>query len=101
MPYDDTARRKIMPEQAEQPILDAFDASRLPGALPWGTLFRKTSCGVAYAHGEADHNGHYGVRELCDIYRPAQIVLCRKAWEKPDLAVVEREARALGGSRRR
>ncbi|MGP4009931.1 radical SAM protein [Streptomyces sp. 4N124] len=96
VPYEDTARRKIMPEQAERRILDAFDASRLPGGLPWGTLFRKTSCAVAYAHKEADYNGHYGVRELCDICPPEQIARCKKAWVKPDVAVVEREARALG-----
>ncbi|MEV7394778.1 radical SAM protein [Streptomyces sp. NPDC091215] len=95
-PYDDTARRKIMPELAEQRILDAFEAARLPGGVPWGTLFRKTSCGVAYAHGEADYNGHYGVRELCEICPPEQIALCAKAWTKPDLAEVTREARALG-----
>ncbi|QOV41190.1 radical SAM protein [Streptomyces ferrugineus] len=96
MPYEDTARRKIMPELAEQRILDTFDASRLPGGLPWGALFRKTSCGVAYAHGEADYNGHFGVRELCNICPPEQIALCQKAWNKPELADVERAARALG-----
>ncbi|MFJ9893567.1 radical SAM protein [Streptomyces sp. NPDC091280] len=96
MPYDGTARRKIMPEEAEQRILDAFDTARIPGAAPWGTLFRKTSCAVAYAHAEADYNGHYGVRELCDICPPEQIALCAKAWVKPDLDEVIREARSLG-----
>ncbi|MFJ3310739.1 radical SAM protein [Streptomyces sp. NPDC086549] len=96
MPYESTARRKIMPELAEQRILSAFDTSQQPGGLPWGTLFRKTSCGVAYAHGEADYNGHYGVKELCDICPPEQLALCKKAWVKPDLAAVERAARALG-----
>ncbi|MFE7276885.1 radical SAM protein [Streptomyces sp. NPDC057623] len=97
-PYDDTARRKIMPELAERRILDAFDSATLPGGKPWGTLFRKTSCGVAFAHGEADYNGHYGVRELCDICPPEQIALCAKAWVKPDLDEVTREARALGAT---
>ncbi|MFM9629837.1 MULTISPECIES: radical SAM protein [Streptomyces] len=96
MPYEGTARRKIMPEEAEQRILDAFDTAQVPGGVPWGTLFRKTSCGVAYAHGEADYNGHYGVRELCEICPPEQIALCAKAWVKPELAEVTREARALG-----
>ncbi|MFJ9381101.1 radical SAM protein [Streptomyces sp. NPDC101455] len=96
MPYDGTARRKIMPEEAEQRILDAFDAARIPGGAPWGTLFRKTSCAVAYAHGEADYNGHYGVRELCDICPPQQIARCAKAWLTPDLDEVTREARSLG-----
>ncbi|MEU5335574.1 radical SAM protein [Streptomyces asoensis] len=95
-PYEDTARRKIMPEQAEQQILDAFTRAKQPGGAEWGTLFRKTSCAVAYAHGEADYNGHYGVRELCDICPPEQIALCTKAWIKPDSDDVVREARALG-----
>lgn len=91
MPYDGTARRKIMPEEAEQRILDAFDKG-----ASWGALFRKTSCGVAYAHGEADYNGHYGVRELCDICPKEQIARCQAAWVKPDLAAVTQEARTLG-----
>ncbi|MET9914365.1 hypothetical protein ABZZ74_48030 [Streptomyces sp. NPDC006476] len=97
-PYEDTARRKIMPELAEQRILQAFEAGQTPGGQSWGTLFRKTSCGVAYAHGEADYNGHYGVRELCDICPPEQIARCAQAWGKPDLAEVTREARALGAT---
>ncbi|MFI7352026.1 radical SAM protein [Streptomyces sp. NPDC049936] len=96
MPYEDTARRKIMPEQAEQRILDAFDLHEAAGGTEWGTLFRKTSCGVAYAWGEADYNGHYGVRELCDICPAEQIALCKKAWVRPPLDAVVHEARALG-----
>ncbi|MEV0774965.1 radical SAM protein [Streptomyces sp. NPDC050428] len=93
MPYDETARRKIMPEVAEQRILDAFQQDGT-----WGALFRKTSCGVAYAHGEADYNGHFGVRELCDICPEDQIARCRAAWVKPDPATVTQEARALGAT---
>ncbi|XVV39315.1 radical SAM protein [Streptomyces sp. CA-100214] len=96
MPYEDTARRKIMPEQAEQRILDAFDLHQAAGGTAWGTLFRKTSCGVAYAWGEADYNGHYGVRELCDICPAEQISLCKKAWVRPPMDAVVHEARALG-----
>ncbi|MFD9187198.1 radical SAM protein [Streptomyces phaeochromogenes] len=95
MPYEDTARRKIMPEDAEARILGSVKAADQSRA-PWGTLFRKTSCGVAFAHGEADYNGHYGVRELCDICPPGQVALCAKAWSKPDPEQVTREARALG-----
>ncbi|WP_371551558.1 radical SAM protein [Streptomyces sp. NBC_00554] len=95
-PYDDTARRKIMPELAEQRILDAFHEARVVGHAPWGTLFRKTSCGVAYAHGEPDYNGHYGIRELCDICPSEQLARCRNAWVTPGLAHVTQEARALG-----
>ncbi|MEU8887312.1 radical SAM protein [Streptomyces sp. NPDC048442] len=93
MPYEETARRKIMPEAAEQRILDAFGDGG-----SWGALFRKTSCGVAYAHGEADYNGHYGVRELCDICPAEQLARCAKAWTQPDLATVTREARGLGAT---
>ncbi|MFE4831436.1 radical SAM protein [Streptomyces sp. NPDC056672] len=93
MPYDGTARRKIMPEIAEQRVLSAFDTGG-----SWGALFRKTSCGVAYAHGEADYNGHFGVRELCDICPEEQIARCRAAWVKPDLAKITQEARLLGAT---
>ncbi|WP_329423579.1 hypothetical protein OG339_24260 [Streptosporangium sp. NBC_01495] len=94
-PYEDTARRKIMPEESEQRILRAFHRPA-DQQLPWGPLFRKTSCGVAYAHHEADYNGHYGIRELCDICPLAQLNLCRETWRAPDLAAVTRQARALG-----
>ncbi|MEU6709581.1 radical SAM protein [Streptomyces wuyuanensis] len=97
MPYEDTARRKIMPEAAEQRILDYFHRPENTDA-PWGALFRKTSCGVAYAHGEADYNGHYGIQELCDICPQEQLAVCRKAWVKPDLTEVTREASALGAT---
>ncbi|TXL91862.1 radical SAM protein [Streptomyces sp. IB2014 016-6] len=93
IPYDETARRKIMPEEAEQRILDAFQQDGT-----WGALFRKTSCGVAYAHGEADYNGHFGIRELCDICPETQIARCQAAWVKPDPATVTREAQALGAT---
>ncbi|NEA48434.1 radical SAM protein [Streptomyces sp. SID10815] len=96
-PYEDTARRKIMPEQAEQRILDAYELSAT-GVRAWGKLFRKTSCGVAYAHGEADYNGHYGIRELCDICPPEQIARCKSAWARPELAEVTKQARALGAT---
>lgn len=64
-PYDETARRKIVPETLEQRVLAAFTDST--------TLFRKTSCALSYAHGLPDYNGHYGIRELCDICPPAQL----------------------------
>ncbi|GAA5061198.1 radical SAM protein [Streptomyces similanensis] len=96
-PYEDTARRKIMPEQAEQRILDAYELGAT-GVQEWGKLFRKTSCGVAYAHGEADYNGHYGIRELCDICPPGQIARCRSAWARPEPAEVSKQARAIGAT---
>jgi hypothetical protein len=74
-PYEDTARRKIMPETLEQRVLARFDA-----ATP---LFRKTSCAVAYAHGLPDYNGHIGIPELCDICPLSQLELCRNAHTRP------------------
>ncbi|MFD7639559.1 radical SAM protein [Kitasatospora sp. NPDC059795] len=94
-PYEDTARRKIMPELSEKRILAAFHRPQ-DSAAPWGPLFRKTSCAVAHAHGEADYNGHYGIRELCDICPVAQLGLCRDAWRAPELGAVETAARELG-----
>lgn len=94
-PYDETARRKIMPEESEQRILAHF---RRPHDTdqPFGPLFRKTSCAVAYVHGLPDYNGHYGIRELCDICPVAQVGVCAGAWKRPDPADVEAQARALG-----
>ncbi|MGH3697189.1 MAG: radical SAM protein [Pseudonocardiaceae bacterium] len=67
-PYEDTARRKIVPETLEARVLAVFDL-----ATP---LFRKTSCAVSYAHGLPDYNGHVGIRELCDICPLSQLELC-------------------------
>ncbi|WP_369391133.1 radical SAM protein [Streptomyces sp. CG1] len=94
-PYEDTARRKIMPEESEERVLSQFRNPATPDA-PYGPLFRKTSCGVAYAHGEADYNGHYGIRELCDICPAAQLGRCATAFRKPYAVEATREARALG-----
>ena len=94
-PYDGTARRKIMPQTLEARILAAFHR---PGDLrePWGPLFRKTSCAVAYAHGLPDYNGHYGVPELCDICPLTQLGRCEKAWRAPAVEAITAQARALG-----
>jgi DNA repair photolyase len=74
-PYDDTARRKIVPETLEARVLTAFDSST--------PLFRKTSCAVSYAHCLPDYNGHYGIRELCDICPLSQVEVCRNAHRVP------------------
>jgi DNA repair photolyase len=97
LPYDGTARRKIMPEQAERRILDFFHVPEQAEA-PWGALFRKTSCAVAYAHGEADYNGHIGIEELCEICPAEQVARCASAWVRPDLAEVTAQARELGAT---
>jgi DNA repair photolyase len=77
-PYQDTARRKIVPETLETRVLEAF--ARHAGA---GPLFRKTSCAVSHAHGLPDYNGHYGIPELCDICPLSQLDLCREAHTVP------------------
>lgn len=97
LPYDETARRKIMPELSEQRILERFHRPADTEA-PFGALFRKTSCAVTYAHGEADYNGHCGIRELCDICPMSQLAVCAKAWKAPDLDTVTSQARLLGAT---
>lgn len=90
-PYEDTARRKIVPETLERRVLDAFQT----GA--GGALFRKTSCAVAYGWGVADYNGHYGVRELCDICPVKQLNLCASAHQVPSEATIRATAARLPG----
>jgi DNA repair photolyase len=86
-PYQGTARRKIVPETLEQRVLAAFAGS--------ASLFRKTSCAVSYAHGLPDYNGHYGVRELCDICPAAQVSRCRSAHQVPTASQIYQAARTL------
>ncbi len=70
-PYDETARRKIVPETLEERVLHTFKGST--------SLFRKTSCAVSFVHDLPDYNGHYGIRELCDICPLGQVSMCSKA----------------------
>ncbi|KOX29004.1 radical SAM protein, partial [Saccharothrix sp. NRRL B-16348] len=91
-PYEAGARRKVFPERVERRILTAAGHHR-DGAV----LFRKTSCAVAYAHGVADYNGHYGIRELCDICPAAQLGRCATEWKPPDPNTAAALARELGG----
>ncbi|PKV95528.1 DNA repair photolyase [Amycolatopsis echigonensis] len=86
-PYPDTARRKIVPETLERRVLDAFASST--------ALFRKTSCAVSYVHGLPDYNGHYGIRELCDICPLSQLELCAGAHRVPRAEDVHRCASVL------
>jgi DNA repair photolyase len=86
-PYDSTARRKIVPQTLEQRVLAAFAGS--------ASLFRKTSCAVSFAHGLPDYNGHYGIRELCDICPVGQVSLCRSAHRVPSADQIYQVARAL------
>lgn len=96
-PYEGTARRKIVPEALDRRVVEAF-AGRAADSTP---LFRKTSCAVSYAHGLPDYNGHYGIREMCDICPVAQLKLCAGAHDVPtaraflDAAIVLPEAAHL------
>lgn len=72
--YQDVPRRKILPREVEQRILNRYCGT---------PIFRKTSCGIAYAYGEADYNGHYGIREICDICPSNQIELCAAGHSTP------------------
>lgn len=80
VPYtdDEYHRRKTMAADLDARVVAAWRAS--------GTttpLFRKTSCGVAFAHGTFDYNGHWGVRELCDICPLEQQQRCADALRQP------------------
>jgi len=92
-PYETTARRKILPAELERRVLDHF-----AGHAPDAAVFRKTSCAVSYAHGLADYNGHYGIRELCDICPAAQLARCAAAFRKPDPATAAGLAAQMGTS---
>lgn len=81
--YQEVARRKILPSSVERRVLRAFEG------VP---IFRKTSCGVAYAHGTADYNGHFGISEICDICPNDQRALCGKAHRRPDIDEVRKLA---------
>ncbi|RZS36357.1 hypothetical protein EV193_10738 [Herbihabitans rhizosphaerae] len=74
-PYENTARRKVVPETLERRVLEAFSTS--------AALFRKTSCAVSYVHNLPDYNGHYGIPELCDICPLSQLELCVSAHRVP------------------
>lgn len=90
-PYEETARRKIVPETLEQRVLGAFDS-----VTP---LFRKTSCAVSYVHGLPDYNGHYGIRELCDICPLSQLELCAAGHRVPSPDQLRVAAAALPEAR--
>jgi hypothetical protein len=89
-PYKATARRKIVPETLERRVLAAFAGS---------TLFRKTSCAVAYAHGLPDYNGHYGIREICDICPLNQLGRCAEAYRVPSAEQLREVASTLPEAR--
>jgi DNA repair photolyase len=92
-PYDATARRKILPAESERRVVDYFAAH-----APAAAVFRKTSCAVSYAHRLPDYNGHYGIRELCDICPAAQAARCAAALTRPDPAAAAALAARMGAA---
>ena len=84
LPYQEETRRKILPQALEKRILEKYD--KYGGK----NLFRKTSCAVSYSLGMEDYNGHYGIREICDICPKEQVRLCEQKWEKPKKLEVEK-----------
>jgi len=86
-PYSGTARRKIVPETLEQRVLAALAGG--------GPVFRKTSCAVSYVHGLPDYNGHFGVRELCDICPLGQLQRCAATHHQPTVEQVAALAAAV------
>ena len=91
--YEATARRKIFPENLEATVIESFRSSGL-----LGKLFRKTSCGVSFAHGLPDYNGHYCIRELCDICPVEQVRRCADSHSLPSQEVVNALAEQMGAS---
>lgn len=89
-PYSETARRKILPRDTEDRILRFFAVSA------GSPLFRKTSCAVSYAHGSPDYNGHYGIRELCDICPASQLDRCAASHKTPSQLELDGLRRWLG-----
>lgn len=80
-----------MPETLEERVLSTFAGT--------DRLFRKTSCAVAFAHGLPDYNGHYGIRELCDICPLSQLDLCKSAHRVPTPDRIRQVADALPKAR--
>jgi DNA repair photolyase len=92
-PYVEPARRKILPAELDRRVVDYF-ARHAGGAA----LFRKTSCAVAYAHDLPDFNGHFAIRELCDICPTTQQRRCAAVFRRPDVGEVAAAAAGLGAT---
>ncbi len=50
---------------------------------------------MSHVHGLPDYNGHYGIRELCDICPLSQLDLCRSAHRVPTAARIREVASTL------
>lgn len=84
-PFEEIARRKILPRATEEALIEHFQGLH---------LFRKSSCAASFAHGVADYNGHYGIRELCDGCPANQQERCQRAHIRPNIETVESLARS-------
>ncbi|MFP9435478.1 hypothetical protein [Pectobacterium brasiliense] len=91
--YEKTMRRKILPEYTEEKILSLFTSDN--HSVP---IFRKTSCGVAYVHQQADYNGHYGIKEICDICPKDQLSRCQEKWHTPETEAIIKLCKQLGAT---
>ncbi len=78
VPYEEFQRRKVMPAELDRNVVKVYKESGVETPL-----FRKTSCGASYVHGLPDYNGHWGIRELCDICPLQQQQLCDSAYKTP------------------
>lgn len=85
--YPDVARRKILPRETEERVLSAMEGR---------PLFRKTSCGVAFAHRTTDYNGHFGLGDVCDICPESQVARCAASHRTPSREAVLALARRSG-----
>lgn len=88
--YEETARRKILPHEMEQRILNIFKQRGVR------KIFRKTSCGVAFAHQVSDYNGHYCIKEICDICPAQQLERCERSHRRPMIEDVANLSSSLG-----
>lgn len=93
-PFDETARRKVLPQALEARVLTGFHRNK------GRAIFRKTSCAVSFAHALPDYNGHIGIREICDICPSVQMQRCSGAWKRPSEAEVESITRSIDLSAR-
>jgi DNA repair photolyase len=92
VPYaDDYNRRKVLPADLDARVITAWRQSGI--STP---LYRKTSCGVSAAHSLPDYNGHWGIRELCDICPAAQVTRCRDTHRTPTPSDLDQTLAGLG-----
>jgi hypothetical protein len=87
--------RAVRPGRAAEGHAETLERRVLSAFADSASLFRKTSCAVPYAHSLPDYNGHYGIRELCEISPLSQLDLCCNAHRVPTAAQIREVTRAL------